>query len=103
MKIGGEVVHELLGHGPFVLLFGGHVTHVYISPLWPYKLSYVRWSIPSATPEQMAWIIGGGIRVSALVSYSIQLLLLRKQLLRQLSVPLFWLALGVTRMRQDTS
>ena len=69
MKIVGEAVHELLGHGSFVLLFGGHVTSFYISLLWPYEFSYVGWSIPSASPDQMAWVIGGGILVSATVSF----------------------------------
>lgn len=92
MKVVGEAVHELLGHGSFVLLFGGQITHFYISLLWPYEFSYVGWSIPSATPGQMTWIIGGGILVSVIVSYSIQILLLRKQIRWQFSVPLFWLS-----------
>jgi len=92
MKMVGEVVHELLGHGFFVLLFGGHVTHFFISLLWPYEFSYVRWSIPSASPGQMAWVTSGGILVSAIVSFSIQILFLRKQLRWQFSVPLFWLS-----------
>lgn len=92
MKIVGEAVHELLGHGSFVLLFGGRVTHFYVSLLWPYEFSQVGWSIPSASPDQMAWVIGGGILVSATVSFLIQFLLLRKQLRWQFSVPLFWLS-----------
>lgn len=92
MKVVGEVVHELLGHGSFVLLFGGRVTYFYISLLWPYEFSYVGWSIPSAASDQIIWIISGGILVCAIFSYLIQILLLRKQIPWQLSVPLFWLS-----------
>jgi len=56
MKIVGEVVHELLGHGSFVLLFGGQVTDFYISLIWPYELSYVIANIPNASHDQMAWV-----------------------------------------------
>lgn len=92
MKMVGEAVHELLGHGSFALLFGGQVTYVYISLLWPYEFSYVGLSIPSAMPDQMAWIVGGGILVSAIVSFLIQFLLLWKYIRWQFSLPLFWLS-----------
>jgi len=32
-KILGEVIHEVMGHGLFILLFGGTVTRVHISLL----------------------------------------------------------------------
>lgn len=92
MKMVGEAVHELLGHGSFVLLFGGRVTSVYISLLWPYELSYVGWSMPRASLDQMVWVVGGGILVSAIVSFFIQFVLLWKHLRWQFSVPLFWLS-----------
>jgi len=92
MKIVGETVHELLGHGSFVLLFGGQVTDFYISLLWPVEFSYVGWSLPSASLVQRAFIISGGILVSSILSYSIQTLLLLKQFRWSLSVPLFWLS-----------
>ena len=41
MKIMGEFVHEFMGHGLFVLLFGGRIIQVYLSILWPYELSYI--------------------------------------------------------------
>jgi len=41
MKIAGEFVHEVFGHGLFVLLFGGRIIQVYLSILWPYELSYI--------------------------------------------------------------
>lgn len=91
-KIVGEAVHELLGHGSFVLLFGGQVTHFHISFLWPYEFSYVRWSLADATPDQTAMIMGGGILVGAIISFSIQFFLLWKKLRWQFSVPLFWLS-----------
>jgi len=92
MKIVGEAVHELLGHGALALLFGGRVTDFYISLIWPYEFSYVRLSIPDATSSQMMWVIGGGILVSAVVSYSVQAFLLWKKLRWEFSVPLFWLS-----------
>ena len=36
MKILGEVIHEVMGHGLFILLFGGTITRVHIALLWPY-------------------------------------------------------------------
>jgi len=41
MKILSEVVHEVFGHGLFVLLFGGEITGLRISVLWPYELSRI--------------------------------------------------------------
>ncbi len=92
MKIVGEAVHELLGHGSFVLLFGGRVTHFYINLFWPYGFSYIGWSIPGASPDQMAWVISGGILVSATVSFLIQFLLLLEQIRWQFYMSLFWLS-----------
>ncbi len=40
MKILGEVIHEVMGHGLFILLFGGTITRVHISILWPYEPSF---------------------------------------------------------------
>ncbi len=39
MKGISEFVHEVMGHGFFVLLFGGQITSVHISLTWPYELS----------------------------------------------------------------
>jgi len=92
MKLVGEAVHELLGHGLSVLLFGGQITDFFISPFWPYEFSRINWNIPSATPIQMAWILGSGILISAIVSFSIQILLWWRQFRWQFSLPLFWLS-----------
>jgi hypothetical protein len=32
------IIHEVLGHGLFILLFGGKITNVHISFLWPFEL-----------------------------------------------------------------
>lgn len=80
VKIVGEIVHELPGHGSLVLLFGGQVTNVFISVLWPFELPYVRWSIPNATLGKIAWIMAGGILASAIVSYCIQVVLLQEKI-----------------------
>jgi hypothetical protein len=62
MKIIAEFAHEVLGHGLFVLLFGGEITGLYVSVLWPYDFSYINWSLPAdVTSGQLAWIYAGGI------------------------------------------
>lgn len=94
MKIVAEFVHEICGHGSFLLLFGGEVTSIYISLLWPHELSYISWSLPSTiTSAQRAWIYGGGIFVSLCLSFSTQALLsVEKRITRYYAVALFWLA-----------
>ena len=60
MKIMGEFVHEVMGHGLFVLLFGGKIIQVYF-------LSYGPMSCPTYDGSgkfeswQIVWIEGGGI------------------------------------------
>ena len=94
MKIVAEFVHEICGHASFVLLFGGEVTGIHISLLWPYELSSISWSLPSTiTPTQRAWIYGGGIFVSLFLSFLIQaFLLVKKRITRYYAITLFWLA-----------
>jgi len=94
MKIVAEFVHEICGHGLFVLLFGGEITGLYISVLWPYKLSYIGWSLPSGvTPVQKAWVYGGGVVASLSVSFLAQIFLLVKKKIRwHFALTLFWLA-----------
>ena len=74
-KVIGEIVHEVAGHGLFIILFGGQVTSVHISLLWPYELSYIGWS-GSFMRWQHVWIAVGGILVSIIVSGVLQTLLL---------------------------
>ncbi len=74
-KVIGEIVHEIAGHGLFIVLFGGQITSVHISLLWPYELSYIGWS-GSFMRWQHIWIAGGGILVSIIVSSILQTLLL---------------------------
>ena len=80
MKVVGELVHEVLGHGFFVLLFGGEIVRVQISLLWPYELSSIIYTQPRGGFEawQQIWIDGGGILVCLVVSCVIQALLLFK-------------------------
>ena len=92
MKIAGEFVHEVMGHGLFVLFFGGRITRVYLSILWPYELSYIGWS-GSFESWQIIWIEGGGILICTMTSIILQaLLLLGMAEHRRWSIPLFWLA-----------
>ena len=92
MKVLGEVVHEVLGHGFFVLLFGGDIVKVHIALLWPYEFSYIS-SNGSFAAWQRTWIHGGGILVCYIISFALQALLLLKNIKEwRLSTPLFWLA-----------
>jgi len=91
MKAVGEFVHEALGHGLFVVLFGGRIVRVNISLLWPYKLSSIELS-GNFEAWQLPWIDGGGILVCLTVSCIIQALLLWKVKNWRIVVPLFWLA-----------
>jgi hypothetical protein len=96
-KVLGEVVHELMGHGLFVLAFGGRITSVNISLLWPYRLSGIGFAPPPGgfTAWQQAYIDGGGILVCLVVSLVLQgILLLRisKRANWVTSAALFWLA-----------
>lgn len=93
-KIAAEFVHEVCGHGFFVLLFGGKVETVYISILWPYEMSYISWSLPSGvTSAQMAWIYGGGILACLFISFLTQAsLLVKKGIPWYYALTLFWLA-----------
>jgi len=92
MKVTGEFIHEVIGHGLFVLLFGGRIIQVYLSILWPYELSYIRWS-GDFENWQIVWIEGGGILVCMAVSIVLQILLLLDVAKHQrLSILLFWLA-----------
>jgi hypothetical protein len=93
----GEVVHEVMGHGMFVVAFGGKITSINISLLWPYKLSGIGFSPPSVgfQPWQETLVDGGGILICLLVSFIIQLILLLGFSRRGnwvVSAMLFWLA-----------
>jgi len=91
-KVVGEIVHEVAGHGFFIALFGGQITSVHISLLWPYELSYIGWS-GSFLRWQHTWIAGGGILVSIIVSGVIQTILLFNVIKEwRSSTLLLWLA-----------
>ena len=92
MKVIGEFVHEVMGHGFFVLLFGGEIVRVHISLLWPYEFSSIGWNGNFQT-WQLPWIDGGGILVCLIVSCVLQtLLFLRIVNDWRFSSPLFWLS-----------
>jgi len=96
-KILGEVVHEVMGHGLFVAAFGGRITNISISLLWPYKLSSIGFSAPLGgfQPWQEVLVNGGGIIMCLLVSLILQLILLLSLSKRGnwvVSSMLFWLA-----------
>jgi len=92
MKVIGEFVHEVMGHGFFVLLFGGEIVRVHISLLWPYDFSSIEWKGNFQT-WQLPWINGGGILVCLIVSCVLQtLLFLRIVNDWRFSSTLFWLS-----------
>jgi hypothetical protein len=93
MKIVGEVIHEIMGHGSFVLFFGNEISNVHISILWPYELSHISWS-GHFDNYQLIWVYAGGILVSLIFSFLIQILLISDLIKnRMLSSGLLWLAL----------
>jgi hypothetical protein len=92
MKYVGEFVHEVLGHGFVVRLFGGQIIRVHISMLWPYELSRIDFS-GHFSAGQLIWIQGVGILVCLTTSFLLQtLLLVRKVTDWRLRTPLFWLS-----------
>ena len=94
-KVVSEFVHEVLGHGLFVLLFGGRITRVHISFLWPYTLSGIGYDPPQGGFEswQKPWIYGGGILVCLLVTFLLQTLLYFRRIRdHHLSTLLYWLS-----------
>jgi len=93
MKIAGEFVHEVLGHGLFVILFGGRIIQIYLSILWPYELSYIRWS-GNFENWQIICIEGAGIILCTAFSIVLQTLLLLgiSNKYRFLTFSIFWLA-----------
>jgi hypothetical protein len=94
-KVISELVHEVLGHGLFVLLFDGKITQVHISLLWPYSLSGIGVDPPPGGFQdwQKPWVYGGGILVCLLVTFILQTLLYFRRIRNhRLSFILFWLA-----------
>jgi len=96
-KILGEVVHEVMGHGLFVVAFGGRITNIKISLLWPYELSGIGFAPPSGgfLPWQEALVDGGGILMCLIVAFILQAILLLSVSKRAHWVvlsTLFWLA-----------
>jgi len=87
-----EAIHELAGHGLFVMLFGGQIKSFYISLLWPYERSYINWSLPTSDQNILIWVIGGGILVTIIVAFFIQFILLLKRFNVAISLTLFWLS-----------
>ena len=89
MKMVAEFVHEICGHGLFVLLFGGEITGVHINVLWPYEFSYISWNLTA----QIAWVYAGGILMCLCVSFLTQtFLIVKKKTPWYFALTLFWLA-----------
>lgn len=92
MKIVAEAIHELAGHGLLVVLFGGEIRSFYISPLWPYELSHISWSLPAHDQGAMAWAVSGGVLATSTASFLILFFLREVKACLAASVPLFWLS-----------
>ncbi len=92
MKLVSEFVHEVIGHGLFVMLFGGRIKSVYISVLWPYELSHIQWAIPSLEVWQRAWLYAGGIIATGALTLVLVVYLLARRPDCWLTVPCVWLA-----------
>jgi hypothetical protein len=94
MKVVVEFVHEFFGHGLFILLFGGVITDLHVSVLWPYEFSYVKMQLPdTVTSLQLAWIYAGGIIICLTMSFLTQAFLLLKSKIACYSALVgFWFA-----------
>lgn len=93
-KIITEIIHEVLGHGFFVLLFNGRVTSVEISLFWPLEFSTISFNLPEdITNLELAIIEAGGIISCGFLFFVFLLLLIRIQPERWVSSTLtLWLA-----------
>jgi len=90
-KVASEAVHEALGHGLPVVLFGGEVKEIHISLLWPYELSHIRWA-GAFEAWQMPWIQGGGM-LACVSAFALLQVLARTRVHGWLtSYSLFWLS-----------
>ncbi|MFX0067599.1 MAG: hypothetical protein ACFFA1_03525 [Promethearchaeota archaeon] len=94
MKIPSEVIHELVGHGTFVVVFGGVILEIHISLLWPYELSGIFFDFPGGVSEgQLALVMSGGILACLAASFALQAVLsLKRSKYLWLESSLFWLA-----------
>jgi hypothetical protein len=94
MKFVGEAVHEILGHGLFIILFDGKIIDVKISILWPYELSWIRWkSTVDFSKNELYLIQAGGILMCLLVSYVLQsYLFFQNKLDWKISSIFFWVS-----------
>ncbi len=92
MKLVSEFVHEVIGHGLFVMLLGGTIRSVYISVLWPYELSHIQWTLPPLEVWQRVWLYSGGIIATGALALVLITYLLVKSPDYRLTVIFSWLA-----------
>ena len=91
-KLISETLHEV-GHGIFVMAFGGKVLKIFISVLWPLQRSWIRWSLPENIGSwELSLIYAGGILTCLVVSFSLQAYLHLKKNPWIISLPLAWLS-----------
>ena len=91
-KLISETLHEI-GHGIFVMAFGGKVLKIFISVLWPLQRSWIRWSLPENVGSwELSLIYAGGILTCLVVSFSLQAYLRLKKNPWIISLSLAWLS-----------
>ncbi len=91
MKLLSEFIHEF-GHGILVIIFGGRILEIFISPFWPLQLSWIRWSLPANIGDpELSIIYAGGIILCLTVSFSLQIFLILNRFSWFPSLPLAWL------------
>ena len=92
VKLLSEFFHEI-GHGIFVIFFGGRILEIYISPFWPFQFSWISWSLPANIGNfELSVIYAGGILLCLIISFSLQIFLFLKKHFWVLSLPLAWLS-----------
>jgi len=90
-KLLSEFLHEI-GHGIFVIIFGGRILEIYVSPFWPFQPSWIRWSLPANVGDfELSVIYAGGIVLCLIVSFSLQFFLVFRKYSWVKSLSLAWL------------
>lgn len=91
-KLISETLHEF-GHGIFVIVFGGRVLKIFISVLWPFQRSWIRWSLPENIGNyELSIIYAGGILLCLVVSFGLQVYLHLRRNPWIISLPFAWLS-----------
>jgi len=92
MKLLSEFFHEI-GHGILVIIFGGRVSEIYISPFWPFQHSWIKWNLPANIGNfELSLVYAGGILLCLIISFGLQFFLTLRKCRWIVSLPFAWLS-----------